>query len=569
MKVLSPRSKSEDARNGDGFWEKSELQEKDREVTEARYWNENSLAFLISYGDFDALFTGDIPKYTSQPYIISRYKDLLVKTEIVGIPHHGKNGNYFNSEFAKTIGKDAAVVIGIATRDYEDVILNGYKNNNNKIIILDGKNNGRITVSIEGGSNQFTVCQSVGNICKTYSLTSSLTSGGASLSESLSESVEKCGESAYFGPNGIFQKAYISYRGKQYDTSTPFLGIYHGEGFEFVIEAKVDTDDKKKCMILLHPSSYALGYIEANGASDKQTFIKFSEDTEGSTITYRIPYRFDLYDNSGNPLVDNFKGKVNIYLFEIVQFHPEVKTTLHYRIPFATFNINIRKPEIYNFYQSNSVINIYDTNSNNDSFEIKFSFTGLKEGDEYSIYYDVDGDGSFELYDNKKYTFSHTGSSSSQEVFILCNNFTKSGANFVYKCAVDGDEPSTFFIKPSAYSGKLFVVLTDYKIDGNYYLATDHFTVPVTVCDEKSCFFGVFPKSNIEEFINSLSNFVFVLISIGAILMIIIGGFVLLTSGGNYERIQKGKKILTYAILGFVVALFANIIYALIKTIII
>lgn len=51
-------------------------------------------------------------------------------------------------------------------------------------------------------------------------------------------------------------------------------------------------------------------------------------------------------------------------------------------------------------------------------------------------------------------------------------------------------------------------------------------------------------------------------------LMIIIGGFFLVTSGGNPERVETGKKTITYAIVGFVVVVLASSVVAVIEDII-
>jgi hypothetical protein len=51
-----------------------------------------------------------------------------------------------------------------------------------------------------------------------------------------------------------------------------------------------------------------------------------------------------------------------------------------------------------------------------------------------------------------------------------------------------------------------------------------------------------------------------------ALLMIIWGGFLWLTSSGNSDRIEKGRKILTWAVLGLVVIFSAYIIvYAVLE----
>jgi hypothetical protein len=51
------------------------------------------------------------------------------------------------------------------------------------------------------------------------------------------------------------------------------------------------------------------------------------------------------------------------------------------------------------------------------------------------------------------------------------------------------------------------------------------------------------------------------------VIMVLIGGFQILFSGGNEEKIKTGKKTLWYAVLGYIIILLANGIDLIIKSI--
>ncbi len=64
-----------------------------------------------------------------------------------------------------------------------------------------------------------------------------------------------------------------------------------------------------------------------------------------------------------------------------------------------------------------------------------------------------------------------------------------------------------------------------------------------------------------------LINFLSLLIGSCAFLAIVIGGIMLLTSGGQEQQLTKGKDIIKYAIIGLVVALAAYFITAFVQSI--
>lgn len=52
-------------------------------------------------------------------------------------------------------------------------------------------------------------------------------------------------------------------------------------------------------------------------------------------------------------------------------------------------------------------------------------------------------------------------------------------------------------------------------------------------------------------------NYILLFLGLIAVIMILWGGFQWLTAGGNEEKVDKAKKILTAAIIGLVIVLFA------------
>ena len=55
-------------------------------------------------------------------------------------------------------------------------------------------------------------------------------------------------------------------------------------------------------------------------------------------------------------------------------------------------------------------------------------------------------------------------------------------------------------------------------------------------------------------------NFLLGIVGITAVIMLVIGGLMYLLAAGNEDRIDKGKKIVTYSIIGIMVALAAMVI---------
>ena len=65
--------------------------------------------------------------------------------------------------------------------------------------------------------------------------------------------------------------------------------------------------------------------------------------------------------------------------------------------------------------------------------------------------------------------------------------------------------------------------------------------------------------------IYTVTNWVFYIMTIVAVLMIVFGGFAYITAAGDPTKAGKGKSILTFAIIGLAIALIAKLIPSLVR----
>ena len=72
-------------------------------------------------------------------------------------------------------------------------------------------------------------------------------------------------------------------------------------------------------------------------------------------------------------------------------------------------------------------------------------------------------------------------------------------------------------------------------------------------------------QTNLRDFVVNAVNFVLGFLGLAAIIMIIYGGFMYVTAAGAEEKTTKGKKSVTYAIVGIVIILIS---FALVNTVI-
>ena len=65
--------------------------------------------------------------------------------------------------------------------------------------------------------------------------------------------------------------------------------------------------------------------------------------------------------------------------------------------------------------------------------------------------------------------------------------------------------------------------------------------------------------------IYTVTNWIFYIMTLIAVLMIIYGGFVYITAAGDPAKATSGKSILTFAIIGLAIALLAKLIPSLVR----
>ena len=70
-----------------------------------------------------------------------------------------------------------------------------------------------------------------------------------------------------------------------------------------------------------------------------------------------------------------------------------------------------------------------------------------------------------------------------------------------------------------------------------------------------------------EEIIDNVIDFVFKIAIVLAPLMVVIGGFLLLTAGGNISQVGRAKSLLLWTAIGFLVVLLSKGILAIINKI--
>jgi len=71
----------------------------------------------------------------------------------------------------------------------------------------------------------------------------------------------------------------------------------------------------------------------------------------------------------------------------------------------------------------------------------------------------------------------------------------------------------------------------------------------------------------LEELVDAIINFLFLLSLAVAPLAVVIGAFNILTSGGDPKKVETGKNIIIYTIIGIIVIMFAKGAIAVIKSI--
>ncbi len=83
-----------------------------------------------------------------------------------------------------------------------------------------------------------------------------------------------------------------------------------------------------------------------------------------------------------------------------------------------------------------------------------------------------------------------------------------------------------------------------------------------TDCNTKTSQIGICCMLNT---VYTVTNWIFYIITIIAVLMIIYGGFVYITAAGDPTKATQAKSILTFAVIGLAIALIAKLIPSLVK----
>jgi hypothetical protein len=83
--------------------------------------------------------------------------------------------------------------------------------------------------------------------------------------------------------------------------------------------------------------------------------------------------------------------------------------------------------------------------------------------------------------------------------------------------------------------------------------------------DDTFCICSPTTNTNLQDLLDDIINYIFWIASAITPILIIIGGFYFITSGGEIERVNKAKRIITYTIVGFAIVLFARGLVAIFK----
>jgi magnesium-transporting ATPase (P-type) len=98
-------------------------------------------------------------------------------------------------------------------------------------------------------------------------------------------------------------------------------------------------------------------------------------------------------------------------------------------------------------------------------------------------------------------------------------------------------------------------------------ILTTLFFIPALAQSEKVRITNPLLTTSFQEMITRIGNWIFTL-AIGILpIMILIGGYMMTTGGANPKKIALGRKIIIYALIGFVIVMLTKGIIALIKTI--
>lgn len=66
-----------------------------------------------------------------------------------------------------------------------------------------------------------------------------------------------------------------------------------------------------------------------------------------------------------------------------------------------------------------------------------------------------------------------------------------------------------------------------------------------------------FTRNDLVDTLNSLANWLLGIIAVIAVILILWGGFLYITAAGNQEKLDKGKGVVIYGLIGVLVAILA------------
>ena len=82
-----------------------------------------------------------------------------------------------------------------------------------------------------------------------------------------------------------------------------------------------------------------------------------------------------------------------------------------------------------------------------------------------------------------------------------------------------------------------------------------------------TCICNPIPYGTIPEVVAAIANFIFIISIPITSLMVVIGGVMFMTSGGDPKKVEQAKKLLLYAVIGLAIILLSKTIAAVIENV--
>jgi hypothetical protein len=68
----------------------------------------------------------------------------------------------------------------------------------------------------------------------------------------------------------------------------------------------------------------------------------------------------------------------------------------------------------------------------------------------------------------------------------------------------------------------------------------------------------VFAQGDVSQLVKEIIDYIITIVEIGAGIIIIVGGYFMITSAGDPQKFEKGKKTLLYGAIGFLLVFIAD-----------